>query len=365
MENGRISASQMALMMYPVVTGTGIIFIPSLTANAAGNDMWLSPVWAASAGWIAIFTALHLHRLNPNQTIIQYSERLLGKFLGKVVSLVLLFFYLVMNGGGVRIYSDFVTGSFFEETPTYIIVSSMMLLSAFAVRGGVEVIGRTAEMLTPIYILFLLLVFLLILPDLRPENALPMLENGFTPSLKGAYTPQSWFAEFFVIAFLIPYVKKEKTAARWGVISLIAVTLTFTATNLAVLFLLGEDVTAKLNYPLLDAIQYISIAEFLQHLESIVMAIWVAGAFVKFTVIQYAIVLGTAQVFELTDYKALVFPLSFLTVLFSFWGIVGEADSTYHSSTVFPLTSLIMQTLLPLGLLLISYFQKKTGLFPR
>lgn len=350
----------MAIMMYLVVVGTGIIFIPGITAKYAKQDMWLSPILASLAGILAVCTAFQLHKLYPKQTLIEYSVNVIGKIPGKVLGLIFLFFYIRMNAGGIRIYADFVAGSFFTETPLIVIISTMILVCAFAVHGGIEVVGRTSQFFIPLYVLFLLIIIILLLPDLDFKNLFPVMGNGLMPSIKGAITPQSWFAEFLLTAFLLPFLKDVNKGRKWGLISVFAIMFTFVVTNLVILFLMGS-ITASFTYPLLTASRYISIADFLQHLESIVMAIWVAGTFVKFSVVYYAIVLSTAQLLGLSNYRPLVFPLGFLTMLFSIWGVANETESSSYNSTIFPFFSLVVQTLIPLLLLLVAFLRKKSG----
>ncbi|ASN07387.1 spore gernimation protein [Virgibacillus necropolis] len=358
MEKGRISAFQMAIMMYPMVVGTGIIFIPGITAKYAKHDMWLSPIWASFIGFLAVLIAFQLHKMYPRQTIIQYSEHIIGRIPGKVLGFVFLFFYIQMNAGGVRIYADFIAGTFFSQTPLIVIISTMILVCGFAVRGGIEVVGRSAQLFIPLYVAFLMIIIILLLPELDPKNIFPIMENGVMPTIKGAITPQSWFAEFLLISFLLPFLTDVEKGRKWGIISVFIVMLTFVATNLVTLFLLGE-ITASFTYPLLAASRYISIAGFLQHLESVVMAIWVAGTFIKFSVVYYAIALATAQWLDLSDYRPIVFPLGFLTLLLSIWGVSSEIESAHYNSIIFPFFSLIVQTLIPILLLLIAVLRKR------
>ncbi|MFP3513696.1 GerAB/ArcD/ProY family transporter, partial [Peribacillus sp. SIMBA_075] len=85
------------------------------------------------------------HQLYPNQSIIQYSQTILGRFLGKVVSLFFIFFYLHLTGLIVRGYAEFVVGNFLTRTPISVVMISMVLVAALAVKGGGEVLGRTAQ----------------------------------------------------------------------------------------------------------------------------------------------------------------------------------------------------------------------------
>ncbi len=50
-EKGKISAAQMAMMMYPTIIATAILLVPAITARHANQDMWLSPLWASLIGF--------------------------------------------------------------------------------------------------------------------------------------------------------------------------------------------------------------------------------------------------------------------------------------------------------------------------
>ena len=65
------------------------------------------------------------------------------------------------------------------------------------------------------------------------------------------------------------------------------------------------------SVPFSTAVQYINIADFFTHLESLVMAFWIMGAFIKMAVLLYILSLGIAQWLNLSDYRPLVFPVAF------------------------------------------------------
>ncbi len=98
-----------------------------------------------------------------------------------------------------------------------------------------------------------------------------------------------------------------------------------TIVNLVTLFLMG-DALPNILFPIMDTARYVSIADFFENMESAVMAIWVIGAFIKVSMFYYATVLGTAQCLNLTCYQPLIWPIGFLIVLFSFWGIPSFAE---------------------------------------
>lgn len=114
----------------------------------------------------------------------------------------------------------------------------------------------------------------------------------------------------------------------------------------------------------MSAARYISIADFFEHVESIVMALWVAGAFIKISVFYYAAVLGTAQLLHLKNYKPIVFPLGILLALLGIWsaGTFTEMKETLGKLVPFYLPT--VQTLIPLLLLTTAIIKTKIASTP-
>jgi len=201
-------------------------------------------------------------------------------------------------------------------------------------------------------------IFIMLFKDLHIQNMFPVLANGITPSIMGSIVPQSWFSEFILISFFLPYLTDQEKGLKWGMVSVISVMFLMVLTNIASLMLFG-NLTSKLTYPVMVATQYISIAQFLEHLESIVMAIWVAGTFIKITVFYYVIVLGTAQWLKLSDFRPLVFPIGFLLMSFGAWSAPSLPELSHFLGTSAALYFLSVQIIVPIFLLLIAFIRNK------
>ncbi|GEN86960.1 GerAB/ArcD/ProY family transporter [Oceanobacillus sojae] len=358
-EKGKISASQMSVMMYHAIIATGILFIPKTVFDAAQQDIWISPLWAFPLGLLSVYIAYKLHKLYPDDTIMQYSEHILGVFFGKVIGFILLLLLYTSISVMVWQYGEFVVSEFLPHTPKYVVIGMMILLCAFAVHGGLEVIGRLSEMVFPVFFLLFLVIVVLLLPDIEIKRMLPVMENGIMPSVKGSLALYTWFAQFGIIYFFFPYLTNREKGMKWGGISVLAVTITLVLTNIIVILVFGR-VTGNFTAPLMSAARYISIAEFLSHLEAIVMAIWIAGTFIKICVFYYALVLGTAQWFNLSNYRSLVLPTGFLIGVFAIQAFLNSAEASEHFHEVsHGLTdTLVYGLIIPMFLLSIAYIRK-------
>ncbi|MFD2444259.1 endospore germination permease [Bacillus sp. CGMCC 1.16607] len=359
LEKGRISSFQMAMMLFPAISATAVLIVPGVTGRYAENDMWLSPIIASILGFITVYIAWKLHNLYPNQTVIQYSEKIFGKICGKMVGFLYVLFCIQISGIIVREYSEFIKFNILFNTPTLVVSSSIIFLGAFAVRGGIEVIARIATVFTPLFI-FPFILLLLLIPDLDMKNFLPFLENGMLPVIKGAVVPQSWFSEFFLMSFIIPFVSNKGKLLKTGMVTTIMVLLCFVYMNFIILTLLGGSRITNI-YPVLTAFRYIEVVEFFENFEAAIIAIWVLGNFVKLSVFLYVSSLAFSQWINLSTYRPMVFVISILIILFSYWGIPNYSELEHFIIFADSFFLTLVQTFIPLILLIIALIRKSKG----
>jgi spore germination protein KB len=330
-DKGKISANQMGKMVYLAITPTAILTAPGISFNFARQDIWLSPVWAI-CGLIAVPLALGLNRLQPDCSAVQACRNIFGRFPGWVVAGLLWLFFLYLGAIILREYGEFIVGAYLNETPLVIVLGSLVLVCALAVRGGVEIVGRFADLFLPSFLLLFLLIMLLIIPDLHITNMMPFLGDGLLPSLKGAVVLQIWFAELSLAWFLLPFVSDRDNAKKVLWITFGAIILTLLLSNWVTLLLLGE-LTGGYSFPFLILARYIDLAEFFTHLESLFMAVWVLGAFVKVSVFFHVMTIGAAEWMGLRDFRPIVFPMALLLTLFGIWVASSYQEMTHSIAT--------------------------------
>lgn len=355
-EKGKISSLQMAMMMHTTILATVILSAPSVISLQAKRDMWISPIWASATAFIIILITWQMHKLHPQKSLIEFGESVLGKIIGKCLGLLFILFYLHICGIILREYGEFVVSSFLKKTPLIVIIGAMMLVCGYAVRSGVEVIGRSTQIIVPIVILLFVCIPLLLMPDLEPSQLLPIFENGIGPSLMGSIVPMGWFSEYLLVSFLFPYINDQGRTVRWSIISILSVIFIMLIANVMLLMLYGNTVSSH-TYPVMSAARYISLADFIAHVESFVMALWVAGVFIKISVFYYAISIGTAQWLNLSDYKPIVLPIGFILIVLSLWCAPNFQSLSEFLTVYFPFYSIAVQIVIPCLLLIFALFQ--------
>ncbi|OIK15735.1 spore gernimation protein [Bacillus sp. MUM 116] len=357
-EKGRISYLQMALIMYATVVATAILYIPFITAQHAKRDLWLSPIWGSMSGFLIVFIILKLYKLYPKKTLIEYSELILGQILGKFISFIYLFFLLHDTAIAFREYGEFVESAFLHKTPMVIVIASIALSCAIAVHGGIETVGKCATIFLPIVLALYILIYVFLIPDLNFKNLFPIMQDGLIPSVKGSLAPHAWLSQFSLLSFLLPFLTNQKNAMKWGMLSVLACVLTMVFINLGNLFLFGEIIT-NIQFPVFEAARFISIGSFFEHIESIVIAVWVLGGFVQLSSFFYMLVLGTVQWLAVPSYKQMVLPICILIILFSEWSVPSFQIMIQGMNTTVPFYFLTVQLLIPILLLCVALIRKR------
>ncbi|MBP3039691.1 endospore germination permease [Bacillaceae bacterium Marseille-Q3522] len=357
MELKKTSSFQMTFLVFMPIISTAVLTIPSVTFKHAGRDLWISPILASVSGMFTAFIVYRLHKLFPNETIIQYSRHIVGGVLGKVIGFIYLFYFLYVSGLIEREYADFVIISFLPNTPLSVVIGSIVLVSAFAVRSGLEVLGRISQLFFPIYMLPFFLLLLLI-PDFDVENMLPILEKGIGPPIRGAIQPALWFNQVFLISMLLPFLTDREKGRKWSLVAVFVGMLTMLYLNFVNLFLFGESISTY-TYPVFYAFRYISVATFFERFESVVIVIWVMGVFLKLSVFYYVLSFGTAQILQLTDHRPFVYPLGLLMILFGLWASPGLPELVKTIERIIPFAETFVFVFIPFMLLLLAKARKK------
>ncbi|SFL14886.1 spore germination protein KB [Paenibacillus sp. 1_12] len=328
----QISSAQMAIIMYQTILGTAILLMPSVTTSLAGRDMWLTPILGSICGFVMVWVTYRLHQYYPNQSFFGFLESVLGTYTSKIIGFLFLLFNLHILGATVRDYSEFIIGNFFKKTPLVIVAASMVLVCAFAVRAGIEVIARSIQLFLPVVLLLLLLTIIFIIPEMKVTNLLPFLEKGVVPPIKGSIVVQGWFCQFILISYLYPSLKDPQKALKWAHISVAAVAFTMIIMNLAILMLMGQ-LAGRIIYPVLFASRYIMLADFFEHVEAMIMMIWVLGTFSKLSFFYYTFAVGAAEWLKLDSYRSIVLPLGFLITVMSIWVSSNLQELAHFIST--------------------------------
>ncbi|MFF2587110.1 endospore germination permease [Peribacillus butanolivorans] len=361
LEKGKIGSRQLTILVILYTIGDSILVIPSIVASEAKQNGWVSGIFSvAIAPLLVVFLYDALRKCYPDLTLVEYSQKILGKWLGIAISLLFISYFFITTATYLREIGDFMTSQIMPDTPIQVIMFLFMSIVLMSARLGLEPLARSAEILFPFVVILLSSLMILLLPEIKFQNLQPVWEGGLKPVIRGSIPFIVFpFMEPVAVLMILPFVsQKDRIRKSLFVGQLLAGSVLIIITMLAIL-VLGVDLTAKEIYPSYKLAQKINIANFLTRLEAILAIIWFITIFIRFSLSFYVTVLGLAQTLKLQDYRPLVLPFGMILIVFT---LIIAPNTVYYSNfilDIWPFYAMTFGFLLPLLLLTIAKVHKK------
>jgi spore germination protein KB len=326
LEGGKISPQQLYTLLVLSNLETTTSILPSLTVAIAGRDSWFTILLAIIAALPLGLLAAWLGKRFPRQTLIQYSPELLGKPLGFLAGLLYIWFFIHVASLVVRETAVGFNLSVLPQTPPIVLIIVLVVLAATTARCGIEVIGRLAESSFVLVLFSVLLTLFLPLNFAHFEYLQPVLAKGVLPLLPAVLIPLGLLSEFVAANMVIPYLTEPQKAGRtllFTVLTSGVIILFFTIIIIAVF----SQTAQNLTLPPFQLAQMISIGNFLERIEVIVLAVWTVVALIKAAFFMWIGMLGPAQLFNLKGYRELAYPLGIIVIVLAILSYENFADA--------------------------------------
>lgn len=361
MEPAKISPFQLFVLILLFQLSSALLFPIGIEAK---QNAWLAILIAMVGGFAIFFIYYALYSYYPDLLPTSYTQKILGNFFGKIVSFLYMLFILYSTARALRDFGEMLAVIGYPNTPLIINHFLLILVVIYAVHKGIEVIGRTGEILFVfIYVLAILGFIFIISSDLiNLSNLKPFLEDGIFPVAKVALTQVVFFpfGQVFVYSMIFPYVNQSKKIKKASLLAIGLVGINLAISTLINISVLGVDKIERTQIPMLNTVQAIEIAEFLQRLDIFFMLSIIILGFFKVAIYFYVVVIGTADLFRIKKPAQLAFPLSFVVLFLS---IVIANNALEHIEEGKAISSLYidfpLQVMIPALLLLIAFFKNK------
>jgi spore germination protein KB len=346
-----IPSRQGIAIMVMFIIGTTLVLG---SGSSAKQDIWLAVLLAIIITLPAILVYSRLLLLFPGKDLFDILKILLGGFVGKVIALFFVWDAFFLGALVIRNFAEFAKTAAMPETPQYVTTIFLGLLCIWAVKEGIEVIGRWNSFVLPILLFVIAITLILSIPGISFQNIRPVLYNGISPVLSGAFSIFAFpFAET-VIFTMVFYAGK-----RFNVLKVYISSLLIGGTIILFIFtrnylVLGLEMYSTLYFPTYAAVSLISIGDFLQRIESTVAIVLMLAGFSKIGVCLYASVKGVAKILNLNDYRPLVVPIGLMMMNLSCFVYSSIMEMTYWAENIYRYYEIPFQIIIPIILLIIA-----------
>ncbi|MDS1030462.1 endospore germination permease [Bacillota bacterium LX-D] len=315
MSKERISGLQLAFLLIAFIFGDTAILSPAVGSY---QDNWLGFIIGWGCSFFLLWIYISIKNFYPAESWIEILKSCYGPYLGSAIALFYIGYFLHVGALVIREFAEYMIVVNFPETPIIFFSGLVALLGICAVRYGIEVIGRLYEILGVIFPFITIMITLFVLPRFEVRNFLPILENGLKPVLKTAFSTFSFpFGELIVFLMIFNHLHTQKKLAKVVYLSSLFGGLLILLIITRDLMVLGPDMFENATFPAqlsseLIPNNFITMTPF-------VAVNLLIGSGAKTIVYLYAASLGSAQLFNLRNYKSLVIPLAAFMVALSIW----------------------------------------------
>ena len=326
--------------------GTASVIVPGIAV--AKRDMWLAVIIAVSAALLVALVCARLHYILHGKDLFGMLEFCYGKFVGRCICLLYWWFFLHAAVLVSMDITEFIKIVSFESTPYIALNGSIVFLGIFAAREGLVVLGRWSKFFIGFIIFLILITTLMLVPEMDIDNITPVLYDGISPVIGGAFVIFS-----FPLTQLVPFVaifgnlKTKRSSYRIylpGILIAGSILLVVVTANMLIL---GPEVASSLFFPSHDSVKRLHLGTSIQRLEIIADGVFLLGGFVMFSTYLIACSKAITKTFGFKDYKFIALPIGLLIINFTRFLNEGFIDHLMFVKT-WPTYSFPFQVIFPI-----------------
>ncbi|NMA68201.1 MAG: endospore germination permease [Desulfitobacterium sp.] len=269
--------------------------LPNFLIQELKQDFWQPIILAVGVEVLFAWMLYKMGLYYSRQTIYQYSEKIVGKIPGKIITLLFSLFFIsiacILTGSISLFYSSIIM----PETPRAVFAIGLLVVSCYAVYAGIEPTMRLAEIIGAVYIISVLAMAVFNFKWYDFGNLEPMFQHEWTEVLQALPMPISWFSVCIVLGVLMAYQNQPKDAFKVKVSGVILGMFLLTLIAIATILVLGVEFGSRQNYPGFLLARLVMIGDFIERLESIQVATWTASSFYAIAIFHFSGVEGMQQ----------------------------------------------------------------------
>ncbi|PZD94186.1 spore gernimation protein KC [Paenibacillus sambharensis] len=285
----RISIWQLFVLVFLFQVGSAIVV--GAGAADAKQDLWIAELMGCSIGLVLVLIYVYILRLKPGSSLYDILSVTFGRWLATLFAVLYILYFFYIAGRVLRDFTELLIIDVLPETPLEIVTLLFILTVIYMVYMGMEVLGRMSETFVPYFITFVLLItlFLIAGQDIKLENLLPVLGDGWDPVMKVVFPELITFpyGETVVLMVIMAHTTHPGYMPLTALLATILSGAVLSYHSGLMVAVLGGDMVARSTFPLLSVVREISIANFIERLDALVVFIMMVGIFVKVSLFFY------------------------------------------------------------------------------
>lgn len=304
------------------LTPVGITTLPREINFYAQQSGWITILMASVLVLLFSYFMFLLAAHYPGQSILVISKNILGKWLGRCISLIFILLLVISISLNIRLLAEGVDTYLLFHTPGPVIILTMLLSVLYVINNGIGTVARFNEAALPFLLLIMLFIISLTIPHTEFSNFLPLLSDDLSPG--GAMiTSLQPFTFIFAIPFLFPFSAQPKQLWRGmiaGITIIFVIVLLFFVTVIAIF---GTVEPNYIEYPSIDMARIIKFTLF-ERMEILFMVFWITFSYCLTMLTAYLSTFAIKQYFAKGSF--FIWSLIMMSIIFILSVIPDDID---------------------------------------
>ncbi|TKD72141.1 GerAB/ArcD/ProY family transporter [Pseudalkalibacillus hwajinpoensis] len=297
--NEKQSSLPIIIFLISTIIGVGIVTLPRQTALIVGQpNMWVSVIFGAIIAFLNALLIFMLIKRYPKQTLFDFAPEVIGKWIGKLFSLVFVAYAISISAFIIRTMSEIVNYYLLDRTPKVVVLAVLILSCMYLVSCGLTNIVMFFQLYFPIILAMFFLLTILSIKSIEPTNLRPIFVNDGFALLKGTNTTFFSFVGYELIMVLSGYQSFTKWRSMTKIlgISLGAVCIIYVLFFILNIGILSIGELKVITFPTIEMAKTIEYQGFFfERFELLFLFGWIITIFTTLTAYYYSALLGICK----------------------------------------------------------------------
>ncbi|TYP49233.1 GerAB/ArcD/ProY family transporter [Thermosediminibacter litoriperuensis] len=316
MDDDRISTGQAMALVINAILGVSLTILPRDVAKTAGPDCWILVILGGVFAFIAaLIIAAVITRFN-GKTFTEYTSFVLGRPAGFLAGALYAFYFVLVCAVVLRNFAEVMKNFVLETTPREFVIITLLLLSFYLIRHGLEPMVRFMVINFPIWFITAIVALILTLNKVDFSELLPSFRTPPDKILFGSVSAAISMAGFEVLMVAGQGLKTTRHVYKIAAVSIGIVTAFYIYLVVIVVSMLGVDETRRLLWPTFAVLRSITVpGGVLERIEAPIIIVWVIMVFTTLSAYYFSATITFANLFKAKEFKIFA-PLLFPWIYF-------------------------------------------------
>ncbi|MCD8510588.1 MAG: spore germination protein [Bacillus sp. (in: Bacteria)] len=314
----QISQAQLAMFTFTYLFTTNIGFLISPLIGAGSYTAWLSLLAANIIALFFVYIAFYVCEQCPKKSFLDHGDAIVTRWIHLFFLGYIGFYFFHYASLISRFFQDFIIQTYLPTTPDWAISFLICVLAIIAVWSGIETIFRFTQLFFFLTVAAATSIPLLILTNLEFDMLVAFINRFPVVQVFGTtmYTVP-WYTDILIVVLFYHLISESKKSFKSISIFMVLTTFVLIPNLLVTIMVFRPDYGSDLTYPILEVIRQVSIANFIENVDPILVAIWMTGICIKFSICLYSATKVLAKLLNIYNYRMLVPPMGLFLYAYS------------------------------------------------